>query len=233
MLRRCNELPAAAAWFSAASGIIGKHLEILDAAERDKKLPIKKIDDERNRWLTLKTWTDEQRALVNAGKNFSGKPADEHVRGVVDIVLRACGLASGYVALAPTPATADSGTGAAVQAAPGPDGTAKVEPAAPKAGSARTREELLKLYYAALLRYRKEKNANPARLIDLVNANFISPEDSNLDEKGKLICPETKEGLGYARNWQPGESSPVIFPIKPGTKSLFADGEIRAGVAGK
>jgi len=32
-------------------------------------------------------------------------------------------------------------------------------------------------------------------------------------------------------NWEPGDkTAPVLFPIKPGSKILFADGEVRVSV---
>jgi len=106
--------------------------------------------------------------------------------------------------------------------------------AAAAGGMIKTREQLYKLYYAAILRYRNDHKANPPALKDLVTSGYVKAEDSNLDGDGKLLCPETQERLTYMRNWEPGDkTAPVLFPRKLASKTLFADGEVREGLAGR
>jgi hypothetical protein len=219
-LRRAGVLPEAAAWFDACDRICAKNLELLEKAApppppQDAAVPAEK-NPRVEHYASLQSSAKEQRAMFEVSE-----APDEMVREVVAMALQSAGLTSAAPA-----GKSEAGTPAAATKA----AAAPVAPAAPKIMNIKTREQLYKLYYDALLRFRKDKNKNPDRLVELVEGKYITPEDSNLNEKGKLICPETQEGIGYQHTWEPGDkTAPILFPLKSHTKLLFANGEIREG----
>ncbi|MGD0093951.1 MAG: DUF2225 domain-containing protein, partial [Planctomycetota bacterium] len=254
LLRRAGEEDSAAAWFAAADRIIEKNLQLVEDAEKaaphqDVQPPLVGGQDteltpyarERERLLILRFWDKEQQALLKGTKEPSA-----NMKSVIAQVLNAVGLPAVPDGTA-SPAANESGqdarttTGQEAQTPtathPAPDAqpaASRKEPEAAAGGTIKTREQLYKLYYAAILRYRKEhKEENPASLQELVKAGCMKAEDSNLDENGKLLCPETQERLGYMRKWEPGDkTAPVLYPLKLDSKVLYADGEIREGLAG-
>lgn len=231
LLRRAGDSNGAAAWFAAADRILDLSLEAVEKAEKasppvesapavapGNEPPASPFVRERERLLVLKLWTQEQSALVKGAKQ-----PDPGVAAVIEQVSQAVGLTP---VAPPREKTVQP---------PEPEKGAVPEPAAaPGPGAARTREQLYGLYYAAITRYRKDRQENPPALFDLVKAGYVKAEDANLDANGRLTCPETKERLGYMRNWEPGDkTAPVLFPIKPGSKTLYADGKVREGLVGR
>ena len=148
----------------------------------------------------------------------------------IEQVLQAVGLAEKAAPSNPPPAAPAAPAAVAVQS-PIPNPQSAIGQA-PAGETIKTREQLYKLYYAAIMRYRKDHKENPASLLELVKAGYVKAEDSHLDANGKLLCPETQERLGYLHTWEPGDkTTPVLFPLKLDSKTLYADGEIRAGPA--
>jgi hypothetical protein len=233
MARRCGDNDAGAAWLTAAEQIIAKSLSLVDAADKANPTPVapplpgKEEESmspaarERERLLILKHWAAEQRAAIK-----SPKPPDPAVQTVIVQVLGVAGITAN--APVPIPAPEPAKTAPAV--------AAKADPVPGPASAIATREALLRMYSTALTRYRTDKKENPATLAALVQSGYVKAEDAHMDESGKLFCPETKERLGYMRTWEPGDKTrPVIFPLKPkaDSKVLYADGEIRQGLAGQ
>ena len=246
LLRRAGCPDEAAAWFAAAGQIAEKNLEVVDAAEKasppaeptpvvvpGKEAPVSPFVRQRGRLLDLQLWIQEQIGLTKATKE-----PDPTVKAAVEQVLQAAGIALGAGAATPRilpPEVPRTRPEAAQKAEKGPitPPEAAVKPAKepavpPGTGTIKTREQLYKMYFAAITRYRNDKKENPPTLAELVKAGYVKEEDSNLDANGKLLCPETKERLGYMRNWEPGDkTAEVLFTIKPGSKALYADGEVR------
>jgi hypothetical protein len=235
LLRRASMPEAASAWFYAAERIVERKLEIVNAAEKanpsapapviglpDSPPPQTPYEIERERLTTLGQWAREQRE-----QSKSTKQADAQTLAVIEKVLAAVGLTPKVEVSAPT-----------VQAAPAPaegvakNETAKVE-AAVSTGSIKSREQLFKMYYAALTKYHTDKKENPRALQELVTGGYVPAADSCLDENGKLICPETREKLMYLRRWEPGDKTmQVLIPTRTGSKTtdprtLYADGSVR------
>jgi len=231
MFRRASVPEAADAWLAAADRIIIKRLDAVDAAEKtapptllqpvllDKSPPKTAYEIERDSLLRLKFWTREQRESVKATK-----APDEVTLKVIDIVLSAAGI-TGRVEIGPgVTVTSTPAAPAGGHNQPVPPGLTS---AVPPAGSLKTRDDLLKLYYAALIKYRTDKKENAPNLSELVKAGYLPSGDALLDENGKLSCPETRERLTYLRNWEPGTKLEVIIPLKPGSKVLYANGDVR------
>ena len=229
LLRRAGEPGAAAVWFDAAGSIVAHRLAVLEKSAPTTVPPppgtppppddeTNALNAKRERWMMLRDWIKEQRAVI---KN---PPAvDANVMDAVNVVLQSEGvtLKSGAAVQAPV-----RPTGVDVEPKKNTGDTAPSAPAA--SGKIKTRDELYKFYYKALLAYRVAKGENPATLSELVKAGFIPREDSCQDEKGTLICPETGDKLGYARTWDKGDKSAPIIWSRTNIKSkrLFADGSI-------
>jgi tetratricopeptide (TPR) repeat protein len=225
LFRRSGESAAAIAWFDAAGRILKHRLALLDKAEQqnpasgspDANAANKAITEKRARFLTLQGWISEQRALVKPTQ----VPLDEHVTDAINRVLQSCGISGG------ADTKVDAGPKDTAVAAPVP--TPRIaEPKAAKGSM--TRDQLFKMYYAALMEYRKAKGQNPPALTDLVKGGFISAADAHLDDKGKLFCPETGEKLLYFDKWEKDDATAaVLLPISAttNTKTLYANGEIR------
>ena len=167
----------------------------------------------RGNLQTLQGWIQEQRAMVK-----STGAVDEHVTDAIARVLQSCGMSADT----PVPTVRTDVT---------PVQTPKtgVEPKA-AAGTAMTRDQLYKIYYAAMLEYRKANNQNAPTLNDLVKGGFISAADAHLDANGKLLCPETGEKLIYFSKWEKGDAAAqVLLPMNSATntKTLYANGEVR------
>jgi tetratricopeptide (TPR) repeat protein len=221
LFRRSGESSAAVAWFDAAGKIIRQRLAVLEKEEQknpesgsaDASAAHKAVLAKRDRWLTLQGWIQEQRAMIK-----SAGAVDEHVTDAISHVLQSCGL------------TADAKSTPAVKTDV-PVVPSKTNTAPAKAsGTAITREELFKMYYAAMTAYRKANNQNPPTLSELVKGGFISAADAHLDSNGKLICPETGEKLIYFSKWEKDDASAkVLLPMSSATntKTLYANGEIR------
>ncbi|HEY3321281.1 MAG TPA: hypothetical protein VGP72_12495 [Planctomycetota bacterium] len=235
LLRRCGVHESAGAWFAAAERILLKKSDLLEAAEKaqppappvvplpGQAPPQNPFEQERIRLAILRQWTLAQHALFKP----AGAP-DENTAAVIAQVLKTAGLEVVAPASVPAVPTSNTNTAATTKTdvKPSPDA-----PKATPAAGAMTREKLYKMYYAALMTYRKEKKENPKNLRALVQAGYLKADDSGLDEVGKLHCPETKETLIYMRTWDPGEKAmEILFPAqrKPGGLILYADGEIRA-----
>ena len=218
------------------------------------------FERERERLLILRFWNKEQRALLTGAKEANaatkaviaqvlqavGLAAEEGTTGVPPVRAehgQDASFTGGTTGVPPVQekrgqeARGTDRSGTAFQAVKdhGQDARGTGETAAAAAGGMiKTREQLYKLYYAAILRYRNDHKANPPALKDLVTSGYVKAEDSNLDGDGKLLCPETQERLTYMRNWEPGDkTAPVLFPRKLASKTLFADGEVREGLAGR
>jgi len=234
LLRRAGVPEAGSAWLYAAERIVDKKLEIVNSAEKtspptpvqvtalpDSPPPQTPFEAERDRLNTLKVWAREQRA-----QSKSNKTPDAATMAVIEKVLAAMGLTPKVEIGA---ATAEPATDVASNVVPEPvaKGDTKVDgPAA--SGSVKTREQLYKMYYTALTKFNAAKKENPRNLKELVAAGYIAEADSCLDENGKLICPETREKLMYLRKWEPGDKSmQVLIPMKPGSKTLYADGSVK------
>jgi hypothetical protein len=224
MLRRCNAPADSGCWFNTADSILGGYEKQLEQGAKNFDIKPGQIDDLKSQWAILRQWLKEQRAL-----NKPAGQVEEHVKTVAAIVLKAAGAENANPnapppdtqpgpaeikpekstpAVKPTPSTADSLIGK---------------------GTIKTRVELYKMYHAAMLKYRADKKTNPPKLADLVAEGYIKGSEANLDEKGKLHCPE-KPGktLGYSNNFEPGnKDQAILYPINdPGSSSLFADGEV-------
>ncbi|MCY3023422.1 MAG: DUF2225 domain-containing protein [Planctomycetota bacterium] len=240
MLRRAGDQDSAVAWFAAAEQIIAKGIVVVDAAEKasppaeptpvvlpGKEPQLTPFARERNRLLDLQVYTKEQAELAKTAA--PRKALDPAVPAAIAVALKAAGIAASEVPAPVAPVEPAKAAAAAQDRIPEPQA-----PAAKAAGSVKTREALYKMYYAAISRYRADKKENPPTLPDLVKGGYVKAEDSCLDEAGKLICPETKERLGYLCRWEPGDTTrPVLFSVKPGSKVLYADGEIREGLSSK
>ena len=235
LLRRAAVPEAASAWLYAAERIVDKKLEIVNSTEKTSPptpvqvavLPNSEpqqtpFEIERDRLNTLGQWSREQRA-----QSKSNKTPDAATMAVIEKVLAAVGLTP-KVEIGP--ATAVPATDVAPNVVPVPatkGDPAKIE--APAAtGAVKTREQLYKMYYEALTKFNAAKKENPRNLKELVAAGYIAEADSCLDENGKLICPETREKLMYLRKWEPGDKTmQVLIPMKPGSKTLYADGSVK------
>jgi len=228
LLRRAEAYPEAALWLDASLVFLEKELAALDSAGAN--IPKEDIENQRDRYLNLRASAQAQRMLFK-----SDGVAPEYVRTLVEAVLKEAGF-SGLDVLKPA-----GGAGRAVsapvpvKAVPAPVAANSNTGDTVPSGRIKTREQLLKMYYDALVKYRADKKANPDRLIDLVQAGYISQADSNLNENNKLICPETKGVLVYSRAWDPSKTTDpdiVLFPIKPDDlPKLFANGTISKGTA--
>ena len=262
LLRRGGDADSAASWFAAADRIIEKNLQVVAAAEKaappvvlppvlvgGREPVLSLFERERERLLVLRLWNREQNGLITGAKE-----ANATVKAVIALVLQAVGLPPAESSTGVPPAnehgqdaraTRESGTAILAVKDHGQDARATGEavvqssqsrqnPSAGAGGRIKTREQLFKLYYAAILRYRSDHKANPPSLKDLVTGGYVKAEESNLDESGKLLCPETQERLTYMRNWEPGDrTAPVLFPPRLASKTLYADGEIQEGLAGR
>ena len=224
LLRRAGEPAAAAAWFDGAATIVAHRLAELDKPDpQHPPTPAETdaISAKRDRWMLLRDWIKEQRAMIKA------TPAvDANVMEAVNVVLQSEGVTM-QSGLAVAPARTPT-----VEAAPRKsDPAAAAVAAAP--GKIATRDDLYKLYYKALLAYRAAKGENPPALADLVRGGFIAKEDSCLDDKGKLVCPESGDKLAYSHVWDKGDkNAAIIWSISHNkTKRLYADGQIRDGEA--
>ena len=225
LLRRSGEPAAAAAWFDASNAIVTHRLETLDRkAEKDlqpngEPTPeAKTVTAKVERWSHLLQWIKEQRALIKAPG-----AADPAVQETVAIVVQAEGLNLKAIQAAhPSAPAVKRGPDAAIKSVPTPSG--------PR-GKIKTREDLYNAYYAAIMAYREKSKENPPALIDLVKGGFISSDDANLDDKGKLIDPESGDKIGYQRGWDKGDrSATVLWSLKDvRSKRLFADGSVREG----
>ena len=225
LLRRSNEPAAAAAWFTAAEPIVNKEIAILEDLEKKGPPPEANItpadfDTERSRLLTIKSWASEQKLLVK-----NAKSPDNYVRGVIAQVLEAAGIAPATLGDAPPEPALPKTT----EASPTPSSPSQAAPAVPTSASVKTREQLYQIYFTALSRYRAEKKVNAPSLGELIKAGYLKTEDANLDEKGKLHCPETHDQIGYMHSWDPTDKTkPILFSIThPRSKALFPEGEVR------
>ena len=225
LLRRAGEPGAAAVWFDTAGSVVAQRLSILEKltpqrtpqqSDEEYKEAQNALTAKRERWMMLRDWIKEQRALIK-----NPPPVDANVMDSVNVVLQAEGVnlkAGPALVQTPVRPTTD------VDPKKGP------APAAPTgSGKIKTRDELYKFYYKALLAYRAAKGEDPPTLADLVRAGFITREDSCQDDKGRLFCPETGDKLGYARNWDKGDKTAAVIWSSTNMKSkrLFADGSIR------
>jgi hypothetical protein len=218
LLRRAGEPGAAAAWFDGAASIVGHRLTLLDKVDPQHPpaaAELEAIAAKRDRWMLLRDWIKEQRATIK-----TAPPVDANVVEAINVVLQSEGMTmQSGLAIAPA-------RPAAVDTAPKKSG----EPAV-KSGKIGTRDELYKIYFKAIMAYRAAKGENPPALIDLVHGGYIAKEDACLDDKGKLVCPETGDKLGYSKVWDKGDkTAAIIFSITHNkTKRLYADGQIRDG----
>lgn len=252
LARRCHEPAAAPIWFQAAKKLVEKQSQTVDEEEKALgaalALPVNKslrdhADVLRKRWDDVRDWTTEQMALSKSDGEL-----DPKIKVVLDIVLESAGLnpkefkaldeaalADAHIMGAPKTGSskinsnAAAGAEAAKTAASASNAPAVlVAPAA--MGKIKTRDALFKLYYDAIAQYVKKTQSNPPNLATLVQEKYVSAEDSCLDGKGRLICPETQEPLNYSRSFTFGsERDFVLYSVKnPATsKTLYASGAIK------
>jgi len=229
LMRRAGDVPGAntgaRAWFEAAERMVDKSLEVIDAAEKANPVavpvalpgvlaPENPYERERALMVTLKMWSREQRKLVKKG----GQPVPE-IAEIVLQVLKSAGLSQENInAKITAPDETDPAQGKGANT-----GSAAAPATAGSGERPKTRDDMFKMYYAAILKFRAEKMKNPARLQELVDTGYVSPAQSCLNEKGELYCPENNEKLLYMRNSQAGE--PLIFRV--GVRSLYSDGSIK------
>jgi len=243
LARRCDDRLTASAFLAAADALYVKQLTQLekeeDALAPTKDLPESKAALERAKqlrqsWTAMRTWTSEQLTLaLQPHKDDVPLPdkLDDRTKEILDRLLQAGGVdAAAFKIPRPVaPITAPAPVAKAVVKSP------VVAQAAPKfdpsvsTGSLKTRDELYKMYYAAIVRYVKDKGANPKSLTVLVEGNYVPRENACLTETGNLICPETHEALQYYTQFDLGnENNIVIFQTVNARngKNLYADGKI-------
>lgn len=241
LARRTGEPGAAPLWFQAAKKIVEHQAAALDAEEKgvgkdlasaSYKPQRDRADALRLRWDTVREWTTEQLTQTKYGGEI-----DSNIKQVLDATITAAGLDPKKMGAIDAGAAADAlamtnkkiESPGDAHAKPAPEHAAPAAPAAQT--SVKTREALYTMYYLAIQKYVKEKQANPPDLATLVKEHYIPPADSCLDGKGRLICPETQEPLNYFKSFVMGESNDfIIFAGKGSTKAtiLYADGAIRA-----
>ena len=228
LLRRSGQTDVAAAWFNAADRIIEKSLETVEAAipkvDAAAQLPQNLVqrsplEQQREHLRVLKSWSRDQGGLIK-----NAKPADEIMKPIIDQVISVMGLDPNAAPVKSSPAAAatDDSLDVPLKA----PATAKTDKPVALPSNIKTREDLYKMYYAALMKYRNDKKENAPSLSELVTAGYISAASASLDENGKLVCPETKQKLLYLRKWAPEQKSEVLLPMKPGSKILYSTGEI-------
>lgn len=234
LMRRAGEHAGARAWFDAAERLVDKSLDIVDAAEKANPIavpvalpnvmaPENPYERERALMVTLKMWSREQRKLLK-----KTEPAIPEISAIVLQVMQAAGLNDKAINAKIPDAPDNPDPVAQPNSANGGGEAGKAAPAnaANNGERPKTRDEMFKMYFTAIEAYRKDKKEKPQRLIDVVQAGYISQAQSCLDEKNVLFCPQTGERLLYMKTWTPGSATdPVI--LKVGAKSLFADGSIR------
>jgi len=233
LFRRGDAPQEAAFFFGVADRVLARYIKDVtvaaerlgDAIQEKNKEQFRIVDEQAQRWNKLKDWNDEQRALLKPQE-----PPDEYVRQVGEMILAGANLDNAVLKDVPPPGVKNTGQ-APVEPSVKKD-EPKAAPEAPRVSTRiKTRSDLFMMYYAALKKHHTEKNANPATLSDLVKVGYVSTDDACLDANGKLWCPETKEKLIYQSKWQQDDKdAPVIYPIKGGTATLFANGESRIGL---
>src|SRR5579862_318755 len=245
LARRCDDRLTASAFLAAADALYVKQLTELekeeDALAPAKDLPDSKAALERARqlrqsWTAMRNWTSEQLTLAlqpHKDEAPVSSQIDDRVKQVLNLILQAGGVDSAAFKIpapiepkiAPAPevkAVAKTALPAVTQAAP------RLDPSV-STGSLKTREELYKMYYAAIVRYVKEKGANPKSLSALVEGNYVPRDNACLTEKGNLICPETHEALQYFSQFDLGNADQMVLFQTINTKNgrnLFADGKV-------
>jgi len=254
LFRRSNDANYSTHWFVAANRIIEKGLAKIDAEEAamPAAVPVIHLQGgtrrpptlqalERQRLNVLKYWTQDQLSSLKV----MPKPLDAADRAVIEQVLTATGLAPQIleedlktILELNQQATSAQAKKTAPPEQPKNAGPKAASEAVVAAGAIKTRADLYKLYYDAMMKFRGvNEKKNPETLSDLVKSGYIRAEDSNLDEKGKLICPESGDRIGYMRQWDPADKTkPILYCIKAGSKSflcLFPEMEIKEWTPGK
>ena len=95
LLRRAGDADSAAAWFAAADRVIGKQLELVEAAEKaappvpvqpplvgGQEPVLSPFERERERLLVLRFWNKEQIALIKNAKEPNAHGAGGHRAGL-------------------------------------------------------------------------------------------------------------------------------------------------------
>ena len=249
LARRCHEPAAAPIWFQAAKKLIEKQSQTIDEEEKSLgaalALPANKslrdhADVLRKRWDDVRDWTTEQ-----LGVSKSDGELDPKIKLVLDLVLESGGLNPKEFKALDAAALTDAHVMSALKTAPvkpvssapanatqtGETVKAPATFAAPPAqGKIKTRDALFKMYYDAISQYVKKTQSNPPNLATLVQEKYISPDDSCLDGKGRLVCPENQEALNYSRSFTFGSDNEfILYSLKnPATsKTLYANGAIK------
>ena len=248
LARRCGEPVAAPAFLTAADTIIRQQFAQLDKEELrietvktanpaiyDKG---KKYAKELNKsWSLLQLWVSDQSKLaaVQLKPRRTNEALDKDMKVVLDKILTAAGIDPTTFKVSDLPMPAQTKP---VEAPP-----TTVAPATPVAvappvntGNIKTREALYKMYYKAIADYVSDKKSNPPTLAALVDGNYILSDNSCLNEKGKLVCPETNEPLQYSKMFKLGDVNDfVLYQLKNATTSriLYADGTVRTPVMRK
>ncbi len=236
--RRCGEPGAGFAFLAATEAVVDQQFIEMDkelklaALKKDspefQKAAIERSKKLTNDWNMLRQWSIEQRALIVKG---AGGKIDNEMKQVLDQVLQAAGIDPAKFKL-PAPPIPGAKEAAATEANKAKAALTAMEPVAPdpaNAATISTRQDLYKMYYAAIVRYVKDKKSNPPNLTAIVEAGYIAQDNSFLSEKGDcLICPETKEMLLYSRSFILGDATREVLYPKNVLKSniLFGNGAI-------
>ena len=183
----------------------------------------------RQLWSEMREEIKEQRKLIKVTAQAAGM--EQPVLDSMALVLESEGLNIKAIQ-GGTPAAADGALPVSHNSDDVKADATPVNDGLPLAGgSIKTREQLYKVYYAAMMAYIEKNKVNPPALIDLLKGNYIAREDAHLDANGKLIDPETHEKIAYIRKWDKGDATATILisTVNVRSKRLFADGSIRDG----